>query len=396
MKLRRWFLMATVGLIAVGTTSCGSPTTAAKARHSVGTKTSTSPVPTTIATTSTVPALGSKVKVAHLGGTLNLTATQSVRTGDPVNKTVMLSVTLDHVLDPAPLSPSAAGPTPGDHLVELTYSVTNAESMPFANPPESPQEPYYPSLVFTVDNANYTSEPQAPPTPSFGYGALSTSQDQFATIAPGATAMERIGFPLPIGVPVVNAAVSLRLDSSSNGSLGEWLIPSTTAPVSATTSTTVSVGSVPPTNTEVAHLGGPLTLTASQPLPAQVETSVVKITLDQVIDPAPVSAFGMPMPNDRWVALRFTLSNMALVYVPNTGGVRGQLYVDWAVNEIREFVPLSTCDNHPVQFGLSARETVTRCLAVQLPIGVPVVIASATLLYASSGSNQTTGEWLVP
>jgi peptidylprolyl isomerase len=201
------------------------------------------PTPTT-----TVPTPETTVETAHLGGSLNLTAVVHEPSGAVIGsqsyveshqnpaiaETERVSVTLNHLIDPAPASLStvnvtpafqgSTAPIPGDRWVELEFAVTNESPAPFVDQEGS----YNPSLSFAVDNASTLNEKGAQPEPTQGYEFLSTGPgtcSQFLVVPPGATEPGCVGFQVPVGVPIVIASVALNLNNSPDGSLGEWLVP---------------------------------------------------------------------------------------------------------------------------------------------------------------------------
>ncbi len=396
MATNRWTAWGFVGVLLVLTLASAiwSASTSPKVPRNGPLVATPTTEPTTAATLTISP------EVANLGGTLLLRATNPFLQATPVASRASLSVTLDHVIDPA--EPSRNDATiAGDNWVQLVFAVRNADTTPFSD--EEP--PYYPPLTFVVDNAGYADEPGAQPIPREGYRSVDTFAPsragpctEFQTIQPGGTATACLGFQLPSGVPVVRASVALTLGDSQYGSLGEWLIPPKTA-------TTTGPSPTPSPSLEIGHLGQTLTLTApTQQLTTGPETPVVKATLDQVIDPAPSSPL-VPGAGDRVVELRFTLSNAGTTTVPCYEGDEYQLSLVWAfdsdINEGAGYttlgLPASICHDvtDPVFHGLAPGATATGLIPLELPIGVPLVNALVDLDFAGETGGPR-AEWLVP
>lgn len=400
----RWCSWAPLGVLislvcasAVWSTAT-SPTVASY--HAAVTSTTAATV-TTIATNAPTD----DATVTHLGGTVLLRAVNSFLAATPeVPTDALLSITLDHIIDPAQPS-STDGTIAGDRWVELLFALKNADSKPFIDQ----QPPYAAPLTFVVDNTSYDYEPGAQPLPHEGYASVGTFTPSgpgrcapALTIEPGATALACLGFQVPIGVPVVLASVALTLGNSAYGSLGEWRIRAPTA-TAATTTTTTPVA--PNSSLEVAHLGQTLTLSApTEQLTTGPRTSVVRVTLDHVLDPDPSSS-PSPGMGDREVDLSFTLSNEGNAPVPCYENDEYQLSFDWAFDSdprgnggYTAFgLPDGICADvsDPVFNGLAPGATATGDIPIELPIGVPVVNVFVGLGFAGDGDGSF-GGWLVP
>ena len=397
MAPNRWTAWGLVGVLIALTlvSATWSASTSPKGPRYRAVVTTSSTEPTTAITPTISP------EVTKLGGTVVLEATDPFFQATPVAPKALLDITLDHVFDQA--QPSSNDATiPGDSWVELVFTVRNADTTTFTDE----QQDYSPPLTFVVDNVGYADELHAQPIPLEGYGSVDAFAPsrpgpctEFETIRPGATATACIGFQLPSGVPVALASVALTLGDSQYGSLGEWLIR---APKSTTTTGPTPA---PGPSLEVAHLGQTLTLTApAEQLTTGPETSVVKATLDQVIDPFSSSPL-VPGAGDRVVALRFTLSNVGNTTVPCYEGDEYQLSLVWAfdsdVNEDSGYttlgLPANICHDisDPVFNGLAPGTTATGVIPLELPIGVPVVNALVNLDFAGEAGGPR-AEWLVP
>ena len=392
-RSRPLVLVVTATLVAVASTGCQQAKSADRTKHrTMPSTTLTVPEPTTPPDDSLTP------QTARLGQTLDLQAAQGSYPGDsvPSNLTAVdLGVTLTDVKDPAP--PALDSVDPGDHWIELTFGIKDNRSVSFTN-----QEPRYnPPLTFAVDNAKYGDEPGGQPLPIEGYDpvenyepAVPGSCPQISTIAPGATATDCLVFQLPIGVPVVLASVALTLGDTGGGSLGEWRIPppATTAP--ATPSDGV---------TGIARLGETLTLNASGQVSQGPEIPKLTMTLDQVIDPAPTPSgpsIQPLVPGDRWVALRFTISNVGNVTIPCYENGEYALGLEWAFDPEANgdggysTIGLPSC-GHGQYIGLASGVTTTSDVPIQIPNGVPVVRATTEMGYAGVPNNELY-EWLIP
>jgi hypothetical protein len=207
-----------------------------------------------------------------------------------------------------------------------------------------------------------------------------------------------------LAILLIGTAACGTSTSATNAVHRAVVTTSTTVP--GTTSTTAPVAVVAPGKNALAHLGETFVLMATLPSATPPETAIVKATLDRVTDPAPGSPYGdptPPAPHNRWVELRFTLSNAGNMTVPAYQGDEYILSLEGAVNQINAFEgfpPPSMKCGEPVggnvkRTGLNPGESTTGCVAVELPIGVPVVNASVTLLFSGDGIDGATGEWMV-
>jgi hypothetical protein len=194
---------------------------------------------------------------------------------------------------------------------------------------------------------------------------------------------------------------------------------STTVPTNATTSvptptTTPTTRTIPPfVPSEVAHLGETLSFTATQHLTPGLETAAVRITLDNVIDPAPGDLDSdVPQVDNRNVELRVTVDNVGDVTVPATGqGDEDVLSIEWALDVDSangdgvptyqfEGLPSATCTGAPTNFpqpGIAPGQSVTGCVQFfDLENVTSVHNATALLLFVGAGSGAAPGEWLIP
>jgi len=158
-------------------------------------------------------ASGPALEVAGLGGSLTLTVP------DATVGTLVVRLTLDRIVDPAPATPP--GPGPGDRTVALEVTVANVGS---ATVPCYEGDEYQPTLLWSFDsdpdtNGGYIA--QGLPAGACA-GVTDIAQNG---LTPGATATGDIPVDIPIGVPVANAVVGLGLAGAGGGSQGEWLIP---------------------------------------------------------------------------------------------------------------------------------------------------------------------------
>jgi hypothetical protein len=176
-------------------------------------------VPPARATYTPTPALVStpSLPVAHLGGTLSLTA-PSAQLGAVVERPD-IQVTLDGVIDPAPSSLGVPGAR--DHVVAVRFTLSNVGS---ATVPCYEDDEYQLSFNWEFDSdSNESSGYTALGLPS---GICAHVSDPVANgLAPGATATGDIAVELPIGVKVVNVLVGMGFAGSGDGTTAEWLVP---------------------------------------------------------------------------------------------------------------------------------------------------------------------------
>jgi hypothetical protein len=162
---------------------------------------------------------------------------------------------------------------------------------------------------------------------------------------------------------------------------------------------------------QVVHLGGTLTLVATEEATTGLQTAALHVTLDQVIDPAP-DGVGSAVPSlgYRNVGLKVTIVNVGDVTVPsNDEGDDGIPSLQWALDPNiteqygapvygTEDFPSESCGNTPKDFpnGVLPGQSVTGCV---LFYGVPdrTAITSASALLTIANTNAgIPGEWLVP
>jgi hypothetical protein len=164
-------------------------------------------------------------EVAHLGGTLPFTATDTMGT---LHESAAVHITLDQVIDPGPEGPGSADPPPGHHNVELVVTVTNVGDVTVPDLDEG--DPYILSIEWELnpDTANqdgvsvYQFEGLPGPTATcFG------QTGQFLNgVPPGRSVTGCIPFgPVPDGTAVTGATALLLYAGIGNGEPGEWLIP---------------------------------------------------------------------------------------------------------------------------------------------------------------------------
>jgi peptidylprolyl isomerase len=309
----------------------------------------------------------------------------------PPTTTAALRIALDDVVDPAPQS--LEDPTgPGVRWVELRFDVTNEESSTFHD-----LEPSYdPALQFFVDVAGAVGH--APPmfeeqySPSDNYiPSGSPPCTSPAVVGPRATSTYCLGVQLPTGVPLLDAAATLRLGLALTGDAGEWRIAR-----SPTTPTILPA--TPTTSSSVAHLDGTLTV-ASPPLSPLSSPPTVRITLDQVIDPgaAPEPPPWNPLPKDeRFVDLRVTMSNIGDVFVPCSGGQEYVLTITWEIDSTESVGGNGYLTHGPPEpcRGLVPGATSTGDIVVIMPVGVPVTNVVVFMGYAGAASGSEV-EWFV-
>jgi len=158
----------------------------------------------------------------------------------------------------------------------------------------------------------------------------------------------------------------------------------------------------------IAHLGGTLVLQAAS---LTGIPTALSLTLDQVVDPVP-PALDAGASGDRFVQLHFAVKNdesasftdqqppyypPLMVAVDNTGYTDVSGAQPWPYGG---YVPAATdIPGSPASctptLTIPARATATDCFAFELPVGVPVVIASVALDVGDS-PDGTLGEWLMP
>lgn len=180
-------------------------------------------------------------------------------------------------------------------------------------------------------------------------------------------------------------------------------------------SPTPAPASIPTSTPEVTHLGGTLAFLAINSFLAatpQVPTKAfLNVTLDHVIDPATPSSDAGSTPGDRWVELEFAVKNRDSTpfvdrappyYPPLRFVVDNTSYANEPGAQPLPHEGYPSVDAFSPQHGRCARDltiapgaTATACIGFQLPIGVPVVLASVALALGDSGYG-TLGEWLVP
>ena len=164
---------------------------------------STFPVPTTAPPGAAVVPTPTRNVVAHVGGTLTLTASYQLSTG-PEHAAV--DVTFDRVIDPAPGSPygtpTAARPRPlGRFRVPLT-NVGNV-TVPWYQGTSTHSRSHGTSTISSSSGASWPSR-----TPA---AALSTGICPAPGSSPGTTTTGCLPVELPEGVPVVSASTTLML-----------------------------------------------------------------------------------------------------------------------------------------------------------------------------------------
>jgi hypothetical protein len=147
-------------------------------------------------------------------------------------------------------------------------------------------------------------------------------------------------------------------------------------------------------------------------------TAVVKITLDQVKDPAPkppIVPGTVTLPaGDRMIELKVTVANVGSQAV--YGGARYEPMLTYVVGPAMRTqygLPLYVPFVHGLPEGngstaapgdcysldyriLAPGATFTLCPAFYLPMGLPVTSASVLLQFAGTASFGSQGEWLIP
>ncbi len=155
---------------------------------------------------------GPSLAVAGLGGTVTLTVP------DGADGTLVVRMTLDRIVDPAPAT--SPGLLPGDRAVALAVTIANVGT---ATVPCYEGYKYQPTLLWSFDSdpdtdGGYTA--QGLPSEACA-GVTDTVQNG---LAPGTSVTGDIPVDMPVGVPVANAVVGLVLAGAGGGSQGEWLI----------------------------------------------------------------------------------------------------------------------------------------------------------------------------
>jgi hypothetical protein len=154
----------------------------------------------------------------------------------------------------------------------------------------------------------------------------------------------------------------------------------------------------------VGNIGSTFTFTATEQLTTGAETPALRVTLDQLLDPAPKSLGTEP--GD--VALRLTVSNIGSVTVPCNGGDPHEITLEWAVNAdtsinggtIAEGLPTSPgfCDTAADSVGyngLAPGATSTGDVDFWLPNGYLVTSAQGRLVFAGD-DEKPFAEWMIP
>ena len=122
---------------------------------------------------------------------------------------------------------------------------------------------------------------------------------------------------------------------------------STIAAETPPTTTTPVDTSAPIDPNEVGNIGSTFTFTATKQLTTGAETPALRVTLDQLLDPAPKSLGTAP--GD--VALRLTVSNIGSVTVPCNGGDPYEITLEWAVNADTYINGGTTAEGLPISPG---------------------------------------------
>jgi peptidylprolyl isomerase len=317
----------------------------------------------------------------------------------PITTTAAVRIALDDVIDPAPQSLVDAA-LPGARWVELTFTVRNLESsiIQDVDPPNND------ALQFFVDVAG--SAGTVPTEFLEQYFSLdmytpsgSPSCARPTTIAARATATYCVGFELPVGVPVLNAGVSFGLPRALTGSAGEWRISENP------TAWTPTPQTLPAPSSSIAHLGGTLIMTdlPSWGTPG-FQTAILRLTLDQVDDPAPAPPLGSMRKGERIVGLRVTLSNTGNLVVPCYEGDPDELTIEWDVDTdaapvrsgyIGVGLPAGLCDDMAHDPGLVPGASATGDILLSIPDGIPVANVVVSMGIGGFGEGPAV-EWLVP
>jgi hypothetical protein len=181
---------------------------------------------------------------------------------------------------------------------------------------------------------------------------------------------------------------------------------SPTLPESTTGTAPTTTG--PVTVPAIAHLGGTLGLQATS---LTGSTTSLSLTLDQVVDPVPPTLDAAES-GDRFVQLRFAVKNdgpasftdaQQPYYPPLAVAVDNTGYTDVSGAQPLPYGGYSPAANDaPGSPGscaptltIPAQTVATDCFVFELPVGVPVVIASVALDLGDSPDGSL-GEWLMP
>jgi hypothetical protein len=171
-------------LLAIVVSSCGGPPTNRAARSEASTISTTTS--TTVSTPRTIPKFQPS-QVAHLGGTLDLTATKDLTTG---LQTAAVHITLDNVIDPGPRGSGSEIPVPGTRNVELRVTIANFGDVTV---PSLEGDPYILSIEWALD-PTYANQDGVPVYEYEGLpGSCSGGTAQFSNgIAAGQSVTGRI------------------------------------------------------------------------------------------------------------------------------------------------------------------------------------------------------------
>ncbi|MGH9019199.1 MAG: hypothetical protein ACRDY1_15725, partial [Acidimicrobiales bacterium] len=263
--------------------------------------------------------------------------------------------------------------------------------------------PGNPALAFSLDVANEVDT--APPEFVQGSFSIASYAPSIgppcglpATIMGRSTATYCVGFELPIGVPVTNVSASLGLPRAEAGTAGVWKV-SDLSPDS-----TPSYLTMPPPSSFVAHVGGTLTVpVAASPEFANSQATALRITLNDVDDPAPPPFTSRLVEGERWVGVNITLTDVGRGTVECAEGDPYETTIQWIVDDV-EFGPRSgylsgglpwvVCGAHPYAGGLAPGATATGDVYFSIPVGIPVANFFISVL---GGSGQDSlAQWLVP
>jgi hypothetical protein len=214
-RYRRLSWLGIAVLLAILVSGCGGPPTDRVARSEAST------IPTTTSTTrSRTTSKFQPSQIAHLGGTLALTATA------PGFQTAAIHITIDSVIDPAPDGPGSEATAPGNRNVELRVTIANVGDVTVPDLGQGDENIL--SIEWALD-PNYANPDGVPvyqdeglPTESCSGGAA-----QFTNgIAPGQSVTGCVPYYGVWDTTAVTSATALLLYAGrSNGAPGEWLIP---------------------------------------------------------------------------------------------------------------------------------------------------------------------------